>query len=84
MNDNLLKDLSAAQFAAHEMNLYLDTHKDDSKAFALFKKYTKAANELRERYERECGPLTVRDVYGCSSFEWTDAPWPWDTERGRK
>lgn len=84
MNESLLKELSAAQFAALEMNMYLDTHANDSKAFSLFKKYSRAANELRERYEREYGPLTVRDVYGSSSYDWIDSPWPWENEKGRK
>lgn len=82
MENNLLQQLSAAQFAAHEMNLYLDTHNDDAKAFSLYKKYLKAAHELREQYERECGPLNVRDIYGSSSFEWLNEPWPWENEKG--
>lgn len=76
----LLKKLSGAQFAALEMQLYLDTHKHDHTAFARMQEYLREAAEYRKIYEGKYGPLAARDIFGDTSFEWLNAPWPWEHE----
>lgn len=80
--DKMLESYAAAQFAAHEMNLFLDTHKEDKKAFELYKKYLDNAMKLRREYEAKFGPLTVKDLYDSAAYDWTKAPWPWDKCKG--
>lgn len=80
--NELLRNLSSAQFACVEMNLYLDTHPNDAAALAKFKKYTENANAARRAYVQKCGPITASDVYGNTHFEWVNSPWPWEKEMG--
>jgi spore coat protein JB len=76
--DMLLRRLSSAQFAAWETHMFLDTHPNDTAALAIMRKYDERAAELRAEYESKFGPLSPRDMYGDTSFEWLKAPWPWD------
>ena len=72
----LMNALSAEQFAAWELHLYLDTHPCDKEAKRMHEKHMARAAELREESEKKVGPLTAEGD-GC---EWLKDPWPW--ERG--
>lgn len=76
--NELKKSIQSYRFAAHDMLLYLDTHPEDEKAFALFKSLTKKANELQNSYLQQYGPLDVREAAECAEFNWIDSPWPWE------
>ena len=65
-------------FAAHDMLLYLDTHKNDEKAFSLYKALKTKAMELKDQYQQKYGPLCVCDLAKQDKFNWTDSPWPWE------
>lgn len=80
----LMKKLSGAGFAALEMQLYLDTHKNDVSAFKSMQEYLKMAKEYRAEYEQNFGTLTARDLYGDTDFDWLNAPWPWENESEAK
>ena len=53
-----LTELQTYAFAIQELALYLDTHKDDREAYELYCTMQKMYNELKDQYEKECGPLT--------------------------
>ncbi len=82
--EKLLKRLSGAQFAALEMQLYLDTHKNDTAAFKSMQEYLRRAAEYKKEYEARFGPLFARDLYGDTDFDWLNAPWPWENESEAK
>ena len=73
-----LGDLMALDFVMKELNLYLDTHKDDEEAFALYQGFLALKQEARERYARLCGPVTQSDMQGMDRYAWLDNPWPWE------
>ena len=73
-----LGDLMAVDFVVKELNLYLDTHKNDFEAFSLLKDMVRLAKEGRERYVRLYGPIMLSDVENCQSYTWLNDPWPWD------
>lgn len=73
----LLREISAVEFAAWELHLYLDTHPCDEKAMAMHKKYSARAQQLTEEYEETFGPLTHR---ADSGFQWIKNPWPWENK----
>ena len=75
MKDKLLKRLSAAQFAMYELRLFLDTHKDDKEANAMYEKYQSKYDSLKKEYEEQFGPLSLN---GNNSDEWLKDPWPWE------
>lgn len=74
-------ELQAVCFVAHELALYLDTHRDDTEAFAMYQTFLALRREAQERYIQRCGPLTHADMLDMPSYVWLDDPWPWDYER---
>ena len=78
---HLLQQVHETQFAAVELQLYLDTHPEDLGALALYNQcHTDLIRCLRD-YESRCGPLLG---YGLSAsprhgWGWLDGPWPWET-----
>ena len=74
----LYLELSRYAFAAHELNLYLDLHPEDTTMLALFNDYRKKANELIMKYEDSYGPLTVSSDTMSNSFLWEEDSFPWE------
>ena len=79
-----LGELMALDFVIKELNLYLDTHKEDQEALALYRNYIKLAKDGRKRYEEVYGPLQVDDAGETGGWNWLNSPWPWEYEGGRK
>lgn len=75
--NNLLRAIQMYDFYLYELNLYLDTHPNDSQALALFKKYTTLKNAAYETYIEKYGPITA-DQSSDDKFNWVDDPWPWE------
>lgn len=82
--ERLMKKLSGAQFAALEMQLYLDTHKDDKTALESLRGYQAEAMKLKREYEEKFGPLTPYDPFGDCEYRWLNPPWPWENESEAK
>lgn len=73
-----LGELMALDFVIKELNLYLDTHKDDDEAFRTLKSTLALYEEGKERYVRKYGPITIHDLKYADNFTWLCDPWPWD------
>ncbi len=78
-----LCELMALGFAVTELGLYLDTHKSDKEALALYLQYAALAKEGKRRYEEMYGPLQQDNVTE-AGWTWLSDPWPWDYEGGSK
>ena len=82
VNDELpatpLKELMAIDFVADELELYLDTHSEDSEAFEMYQTFLMLRQEARERYVERCGPLSQTDQLGMDRYVWLNKPWPWE------
>ena len=74
----MIENIRCLDFAITELALYLDTHPDDEKALCLHRKYCKEAKELKDKYQKVFGPLTIN--FPCNKWRWLEEPWPW--ERG--
>ena len=72
-----LYELSTVAFAAHELNLYLDIHPEDTSLLQLFKDYEEKCKVLTEQYERKYGPLSVSGITSSKDFNWVNN-WPWE------
>lgn len=82
--NNPLSELQAICFAAHEIELYLDTHKDDAEAFQMFKTFLALKQEAKDRYVKRFGALFTEDLINFDSFSWVEDPWPWDYRKGQE
>ena len=80
--DNHSTQLQALLFVVTELGLYLDTHKDDTEAFQLFRQYAQLAKEGKRRYEEMYGPLTTLSAGQDAAYRWLDDPWPWEFQEG--
>ena len=73
-----LAELQALEFVVLELGLYLDTHKDDTEAFHLFKQFTAMEKAARAAYESKYGPVTKQAAAAGDSYQWLSDPWPWN------
>lgn len=75
-----LYKLQEIAFAAHDINLYLDTHPNDTNAIKLYNEYNKQERMLNDQYERKYGPVDLSDTEGLSMtpWAWIENPWPWN------
>ena len=73
-----LAELQALEFVVLELNLYLDTHKDDTEAFNLFKQFSAMEKAAKAAYESKYGPVTAQSSATGDSFHWLSDPWPWN------
>ena len=76
--EELTMQIKAYQFAVTDIALYLDTHPEDERALCLHREYTRRLKDLRDKYQKVYGPLTIE--YTCNKWRWLEEPWPW--ERG--
>ena len=67
--------LSAVQFAAWELHMYLDTHPNDKAAMLRYKELEAQYHKLLSDFENEYGPI----ILPASGDGWLDDPWPWET-----
>ncbi len=74
----LMKQIQEYGFAAHEWNLYLDTHPTSKMALEYFNKMSKKAKELKKMYIEKYGPITASDVDNKDEWTWVNDPWPWN------
>lgn len=74
----MIEEIRACEFAITELGLYLDTHPEDEKALCLHRKYCKQLKDIKDKYQKVYGPLTMD--YPCNKWRWLEEPWPW--ERG--
>lgn len=76
----LLNDLTALDFMAVDLHLYLDTHPDDDEAIEKYNEIIREADSVRYEYERAYGPLCgFRSLSSDENFTWIDSPWPWQS-----
>lgn len=76
----LLQDIRELEFAAIELNLYLDTHPKNIKALRDYNCISKALIELKQIYDNKFGQLSN---FGYSEstnapWKWTSSKWPWE------
>ena len=80
----VLHQLQALSFAVAELGLYLDTHKDDEDAVALYNQYVEQYAGVLKQYEQKHGSTTQMGSALTGQYEWLDNPWPWDYEANRE
>ena len=76
--EEMMMKIRELDFAIIELELYLDTHPDDRRALCLHNTYARESKELKDKYQKVYGPLTMD--YPCNKWRWLEEPWPW--ERG--
>lgn len=76
-----LLDLTADAFSALDLQLYIDTHPENTDAIAVYNETVRALQKKQAEYIKSHGPLfSFIDVSDEKRFNWIDSPWPWENE----
>jgi spore coat protein JB len=78
LDDTPMSELMALDFVLDELELYLNTHKDDKEAFAMYQTFLRLAAEGRKKYVSLYGPISQTDMMGMQNYKWVNNPWPWE------
>jgi len=76
--ENLLKEVMAADFTVTDLLLYLDTHPCDQKAIAIYNSSVQRSLILRHEYERLYGPIIAQLTPSKFPWQWVQGKWPWE------
>ena len=81
-----LYNVQQACFAAHDANLYLDTHPNDSNMIRLYNNYKNEEKRLLDSFEKKYGPINLSDSSELNEapWKWINNPWPWNKENTQK
>lgn len=74
--EEMIHQIKCYNFAVIELALYLDTHPNDERAICLHNSYSKTLKELKDKYQKVYGPLSI--YYPCNKWRWLEEPWPWE------
>ena len=77
--EELVKKISALDFAKLEAQLFLDTHPECAMALEYFNATLDELDRLRAEYVGKYGPMIAEDN-GDEGWKWVNSPWPWQTE----
>lgn len=74
----LMMKIKKYDFALKELNLYLDTHPNCTKALSLFSKYKAMKKEAEKEYTEKFGPICPEQSDNPKHWDWVDGKWPWE------
>ena len=76
--ETCMSRLQMLAFGIQELALYLDTHREDQEALALYRRYQEMYNTYKNEYLKQNGPLTHTMVSQSAEYDWLNEPWPWE------
>ncbi len=76
--EELLARIGEIRFVCVELNLYLDTHPNDTEAAEDYYNYSVMLKELITSYEQQFGPLMGFGSSATNVGSWVDSPWPFE------
>lgn len=74
--EEMIQEIKELNFAVIELGLYLNTHNNDRRALCLHREYCKRLKDLKDKYQKVYGPLSI--YYPCNKWRWLEEPWPWE------
>ena len=80
----LMSELQALNFAIQELALYLDTHREDLEALALYRTYQQMYQRCEAEYQRKRGQMNHLQISNAKCYDWLDDPWPWEYAKNRE
>ena len=77
--EELLFNILMYKFALTELNLYLNTHPNNSQILNIYNQYLSEEKKLCDEFEKKYGPLTTDSLnLGTNLWNWIKSPWPWE------
>lgn len=76
---HLLKQIQELEFAALDLNLYLDTHPNCQDAIVDYNKVACQLEKSKTMYQMKYGPLSnFGEATSGYPWTWVNDPWPWE------
>ncbi|MDD2469617.1 MAG: spore coat protein CotJB [Bacilli bacterium] len=80
-NEALLNQVREYTFSLIDLNLYLDTHPNDSEVINLYNQFVNQLKQAKMAYENKFGPLTLgSETLNSQPWAWLVSPWPWEVK----
>lgn len=77
--EELLKRIQELEFAAVDLNLFLDNNPHHKQALSDYNRFTEQLMELKRIYESKHGPLcNFGSAPSQHPWKWVEEPWPWE------
>lgn len=77
--EELLIKIQELEFAAVDLNLFLDNHPTNKQALSDYNKFTEQLSELKKVYVARYGPLCNFGMAPSQyPWRWVEDPWPWE------
>ena len=73
-NTNMMSNMNMMNTMPEMNNMQGRT--TDDKALCLHRKYCREAKDLKDKYQKVYGPLTIN--FPCNKWRWLEEPWPWE------
>lgn len=73
----LLEQIQQLQFVVIELNLFLDTHPDNTTALRDYNTTVTKLKRVQNLYNRHYGMLTPINI-SRNGWDWVESPWPWE------
>ncbi len=78
--EEMLKRVQMLGFVVTDVNLFLNTHPNDTAALRFYHKYNALYRQAAAEYEAEFGPLAAGNAEAENGWNWIENPWPWELE----
>ena len=72
----LMRAIMEADFTALDLQLYLDTHPDDTRALELFREAVRQSKACKAAFEDTFYPLTADSAGRNGTWDWLDGTFP--------
>lgn len=72
----LLQAVDEASFYMQDLNLYLDTHPNDTAAIEMFKEAVRQYKACKDAFECNCYPLNAESSRDEDCWDWLRGAWP--------
>lgn len=77
--EKLIRAIQEYEFAAVELNLYLDNFPFSKEALEDYNYVSRELNKLKAQYVKHFGPLSnFGEDTSDFPWQWVEEPWPWD------
>lgn len=76
MCKKMLNQIRCLSFAITDLAQYLNTHPKDERALCLHREYCNQLRDLKDKYQKVYGPLSI--YCPCNKWRWLEEPWPWE------
>lgn len=76
----MLRKVQMLGFVLVDVNLFLNTHPDNTAALNFYDKYNALYQQAVAEFEENYGPLCATGVNVEDGWSWINNPWPWEME----